>query len=58
MTKDVDESRRGFLKLAAVAAPAAVVGAPAVAGEAQPPPEQKGLRQTEHTQKYWTAARF
>lgn len=53
-------NRRGFLKLAAVSAPAALA-AVAVSGEAaEAATEEKtsGLRDTEHTRAYFDSARF
>jgi hypothetical protein len=58
--RDVDQKRRGFLKLATLAAPAAAMGsatgAPAAAAEAVP--QGSGLRKTEHVRKYLETARF
>ena len=54
------ESRRSFLKLAAVApaaAAAAAAGAPQVAA-AEEQPTALGLRKTEHVKKYLASARF
>lgn len=55
-------SRRRFLKMAAVAAPAAlaVAVAPNAAAEAvkTAPKKSRGLRDTEHTRKYFESARF
>jgi hypothetical protein len=56
--KTVDEGRRGFLKLAAVAAPAAVAGGSAAQAEAPAAPEGKGRRKTAHVQTYLDSARF
>jgi len=54
------KSRRDFLKLAAVAAPAAV--ATSVAGEAAAADvadtQSEGLRKTPHTEAYLASARF
>lgn len=53
-------SRRDFLRLAAAGAPAmavAAVAAPAAADEAEQT-AKTGLRQTEHTKKYYDSARF
>jgi hypothetical protein len=54
-------SRRDFLKLTAVAAPAATVvlasGGAAQAGTASPD-ESGGLQKTEHVRKYLETARF
>ena len=56
------ESRRRFLRLAAVAGPAAVamtVAPNAAAEVAQPAPKKsRGMRETEHTRKYMESARF
>lgn len=53
-------SRRDFLKLATVAAPAAVAAAATGAGTAEAAaPEQAGeYRRTEHVEKYLDSARF
>lgn len=56
-----ENSRRRFLKMAAVAAPAAlaVAVAPTAAAEAvKTAPKSRGLRDTEHTRKYFESARF
>jgi len=57
-----ENSRRHFLKLAAVAAPAAVAMtvAPNAAAEVvkKDAPKSRGLRDTEHTRKYFESARF
>jgi len=57
-----ENSRRRFLRLAAVAAPAAVAMtvAPNAAAEVAKPdaPKSRGLRDTEHTRKYFESARF
>lgn len=56
-----DNSRRRFLKMAAAAAPAAVAMAvaPNAAAEAvKDAPKSSGLRDTEHTRKYFESARF
>ena len=57
-----ENSRRQFLKLAAVAAPAAVAMtvAPNAAAEVvrKDAPKSRGLRDTEHTRKYFESARF
>ncbi len=57
--RDVDAKRRGFLKLASLAAPAAAVSA-AGGGEAaaETEPTGNGLRKTEHVRKYFETARF
>ncbi|TGN39166.1 hypothetical protein [Marinobacter confluentis] len=56
------ESRRRFLRLAAVAGPAAIAMAiaPNAAAEvAKPAPKKsRGMRETEHTRKYMESARF
>lgn len=58
--KPVDQSRRGFLKLATTAAPAAamtaVAGQEAAAEEAEP--QGNGLRKTAHVKAYLDSARF
>lgn len=58
--KPADTSRRGFLKLAATAAPAVAVttvaGSEATADTAQP--QGNGLRKTAHTEAYLASARF
>jgi hypothetical protein len=58
--KPADQSRRGFLKLAATAAPAAaltvVSGHEVSATEAEP--EGAGLRKTAHVKAYLASARF
>lgn len=54
-------SRRDFLRLAAAGAPAAAVAAVAAPAAADERPEETakaGLRQTEHTKKYYDSARF
>ena len=56
-----DESRRGFLKLMSVSAPAAAVSAVAAteADAAEPVEEQgSGLRMTAHVKAYLDSARF
>lgn len=57
-----ENSRRRFLRLAAAAAPAAVAVAvaPHAAAEVAKPdaPKSRGLRDTEHTRKYFESARF
>ena len=56
-----ENSRRRFLQLAASAAPAAVamaVAPNAAAGVATKAPKSSGLRDTEHTRKYFESARF
>jgi len=53
-------SRRDFLKLATVAAPAAAVAAAAGTGTAEAAEAGKagGYRKTEHVEKYLDTARF
>lgn len=57
-----ENSRRRFLRMAAAAAPAAVAVAvaPNAAAEVvkKDAPESRGLRDTEHTRKYFESARF
>ncbi|WP_166267496.1 twin-arginine translocation signal domain-containing protein [Marinobacter caseinilyticus] len=57
-----ENSRRRFLRMAAAAAPAAVAVAvaPNAAAEVvkQNVPKSRGLRDTEHTRKYFESARF
>lgn len=57
-----ENNRRHFLKMAAVAAPAAVAMtvAPNAAAEvvSKDAPKSRGLRDTEHTRKYFESARF
>lgn len=56
-----DESRRGFLKLMSVSAPAAAVSAVAASeADAAEPVEEKGsgLRMTPHVKAYLDSARF
>jgi len=56
-----ENSRRRFLQLAASAAPAAVamaIAPNAAAGVAKEAPKSSGLRDTEHTRKYFESARF
>ncbi len=61
MSDDGATSRRDFLKLASVSAPAAVaaatLGGPAQA-EAVPGKAGGGLRDTEHTRAYYESLRF
>lgn len=53
------ESRRAFLKLAAVAPAAAAAAAAApVAAQAEEAPTSLGLKKTEHVKKYLETARF
>ena len=53
-------SRRDFLRLAAAGAPAVAVAAVVAPAAADEPEEtaKSGLRQTEHTRKYYDSARF
>ncbi|PPI84158.1 hypothetical protein KEHDKFFH_11055 [Marinobacter maroccanus] len=57
-----ENSRRRFLQMAAAAAPAAVAMtvAPNAAAEVvrKDVPKSRGLRDTEHTRKYFESARF
>jgi hypothetical protein len=57
-----ENSRRRFLKMAAAAVPAgiAVAVAPNAAAEVvkTDAPKSRGLRDTEHTRKYFESARF
>ncbi|MEC7816853.1 MAG: ubiquinol-cytochrome c reductase iron-sulfur subunit N-terminal domain-containing protein [Pseudomonadota bacterium] len=57
-----ENSRRRFLQMAATAVPAAVAVAvaPNAAAEVavQSAPKSRGLRDTEHTRKYFETARF
>ncbi|HEY9120529.1 MULTISPECIES: twin-arginine translocation signal domain-containing protein [Marinobacter] len=56
-----DNSRRRFLQMAAAAAPAAVamaVAPNAAAEVVKETPKSSGLRDTEHTRKYFESARF
>ncbi|KPP99384.1 ubiquinol-cytochrome c reductase iron-sulfur subunit N-terminal domain-containing protein [Marinobacter sp. HL-58] len=57
-----ENSRRRFLRMAAIAVPAAVAVAvaPNAAAEAvsSDAPKSSGLRDTEHTRKYFESARF
>jgi len=57
-----ENSRRRFLQMAAAAAPAAVAMtvAPNAAAKVVKPdvPKNRGLRDTEHTRKYFESARF
>ncbi|MDU8942052.1 twin-arginine translocation pathway signal protein [Ovoidimarina sediminis] len=54
------ESRRGFLKLMSVSAPAAAVSAVTAteADAAEPVEEGSGLRMTAHVKAYLDSARF
>lgn len=59
MADETKTDRRGFLKLAAVGAPAAAVAAAAAPKEAQAAAETgDGLRKTPHVQAYLDSARF
>lgn len=54
-------SRRDFLKIATVSAPAAVAAATLTGGEAQaaqPPVNETRLQDTAHTRAYFDSARF
>lgn len=58
--KETGANRRDFLKLAALAAPAAIAAAsaahrPAAAATAE---ESAGMRDTAHTRAYYDSARF
>ncbi len=55
-----DTGRRSFLKLAALSAPAAAVGAVTAGEAAADAPEAKGsgLRKTAHVEAYLASARF
>jgi len=57
-----ENSRRGFLRMAVAAVPAAVAVAvaPNAAAEvvSKDVPKSRGLRDTEHTRKYLESARF
>ncbi len=56
-----DNSRRNFLRMAATAVPAVVamaVAPNAAAKVVQDVPKSRGLRDTEHTRKYFESARF
>ena len=58
--RDVDQKRRGFLKLASLAPAAAAVTATSAgtAGAEEAVPAGNGLRKTEHVKKYFETARF
>lgn len=57
--RKADTSRRDFLKLATVAAPAVAVAAAAGTEAAQAAEaEGSGYRRTEHVEKYLKSARF
>ena len=58
--KDVNASRRGFLKLAATGMPATVaaVASASVSAKMVDKPISAGLRKTEHVEKYFETARF
>lgn len=62
MTQDTNGSRRTFLKLASVSAPAAAValasGTAAQAGPAEPDLTSESMQDTAHTRAYFEAARF
>lgn len=59
-TGTTDESRRNFLKLASVVAPAAVATASlgTVEAEAATVKPVSGLQDTDHTRAYYASARF
>ena len=58
--RDGDTTRRGFMKLASISAPAAVaavaIGSPAKAAEE--PKTELGYRKTEHVKAYLDSCRF
>ncbi|MFB2706121.1 twin-arginine translocation signal domain-containing protein [Marinobacter shengliensis] len=59
--RNKENSRRHFLRMAVAAAPAAVAMtiAPNAAAEVvKDVPKSSGLRDTEHTRKYFESARF
>ena len=57
--RDVDQNRRGFLKLASLAPAAALTaGSSGEAGAAVTAGKSAGLRKTEHVKKYLETARF
>ncbi len=60
MSETERSNRRDFLKLAATGAPVAVVATVAGSGGAQAAvaEEGEGMRETEHTRKYYESARF
>jgi len=60
-SKEEKASRRDFLKLASVSAPAAVAAVALTGSEAQaaePEQEGSGLRDTAHTRAYFESAKF
>ncbi len=57
--RDVDQKRRGFLKLASLAPAAALTaGSGTEAQAAETAGKGAGLRKTEHVRKYLETARF
>ncbi len=62
MTQETTASRRKFLKLASVSAPAAAVaiasGTAAEAGPAEPDLTSEKMQDTAHTRAYYETARF
>lgn len=59
--RNEENSRRHFLRMAVAAAPAAVamaVAPNAAAEVVRDAPKSSGLRDTEHTRKYFESARF
>ncbi len=59
--KDQTTNRRGFLKMAGVSAPAAIVAVTAPGGEAEaaePSQPKSGLQDTAHTRAYFDSAKF
>lgn len=62
MTQEATASRRNFLKLASVSAPAAAValasGTAAEAGPAEPDLTSEKMQDTAHTRAFYETARF
>ncbi|WP_305971103.1 MULTISPECIES: twin-arginine translocation signal domain-containing protein [unclassified Mameliella] len=62
MTQETKASRRNFLKLASVSAPAAAVaiasGQAAEAGPAEPDLTSEKMQDTAHTRAFYETARF
>ncbi|SNS53731.1 twin-arginine translocation pathway signal protein [Antarctobacter heliothermus] len=62
MTQETTASRRNFLKLASVSAPAAAValasGTVAEAGPAEPDLTSEKMQDTAHTRAFYETARF
>ncbi|WP_323769854.1 twin-arginine translocation pathway signal protein [Antarctobacter sp.] len=62
MTQETKASRRNFLKLASVSAPAAAValasGTAAEAGPAEPDLTSDKMQDTAHTRAFYESARF